>query len=282
MRVCVLSVYMGPLPRYFYHWQRTAKFNKNYDFYIITDNVTERVVEDNITFIPCTLNEYKQKVEALLGDTYSDLTQNNIKKIADSKIIYGHLFEDIINNYDWYGWTDLDTFYGDFDKYITEDVLNNYDCIGYISHKNKTIFGPFFLIKTKYKCLYKEIPNYQKFITKTFIKYCGSRRGASLVDEKEFCETLIDKKLKMYSSFCVNKRNVPIIRVSYPRLPAKWENGKIYIPKDATRSEEYYNEVGLETMVTHVGDDEINAIVEIENGFEIQPHNLIIAVPPQV
>nr|WP_263792010.1 DUF6625 family protein [Salinibacter sp.] len=50
-------------------------------------------------------------------------------KLCDFKTAYGTILEDYLEEYDFWGCTDLDLVYGRIDDFITDDVLNQHDVI---------------------------------------------------------------------------------------------------------------------------------------------------------
>lgn len=67
-------------------------------------------------------------------------------KLCDLKPSYGHVFEDAIRDFDFWGFTDVDIVWGDIRKNITHEVLVNFDVI---SSRKDLISGHFNLFKNK-------------------------------------------------------------------------------------------------------------------------------------
>ena len=66
-------------------------------------------------------------------------------KLTDFKPAYGEIFQDYIIQYDFWGFTDIDLIYGDFDKFINNEILKSFDKIFVHGHlsiiKNKDSFN---------------------------------------------------------------------------------------------------------------------------------------------
>jgi hypothetical protein len=271
-KACIIAIQIGKMPEHFDLWLKSASYNTDYDFYIITDQQNIGLTEHhtNIKIINLTLEQLKEKVANFIGQEFEHLTYDNLKKLCDIRIIYGDLFSEIVENYKWYGWTDLDVVYGNFNNFLTEEVLQTYDCIGYISNIKKRLFGPFFLIQTKHKSCYKEIPNYKDLVTKNNVDYntnkANTRFGGFTCEEIHLAECILSKKLKFFmrteliNPITKKKYSIPIVRNGEPRLPVLWKNGCLYINK-VTRDIDYRSFVHNETFVAHIKSKCVGSII---------------------
>jgi len=73
----------------------------------------------------------------------------------------GCLFENFINLYDYWGWTDIDMIMGNVDN----DIDYNFDVVSY----GFNTFGPITLFKTSLTHLYKQIDRYGDIIKDEYI-----------------------------------------------------------------------------------------------------------------
>lgn len=56
------------------------------------------------------------------------------KKLCDFKPTYGYLFEDLIGQYSYWGYCDIDTIMGNLDEQLPLSFLNKYDKIFSLGH----------------------------------------------------------------------------------------------------------------------------------------------------
>jgi hypothetical protein len=260
-------VWMGSHPFYVDYWKMTAKHNKNCDFYIITDQVNEETKEDNIYLLPLTFDELKTKVENFLGQTFEDLSQSNVKKLCDIKVIVGDLFSEIIDKYEWWGWTEFDCFLGDFNFYITDEIFDEYDMISYYG-RNKKLYAPLVLLKNKHKTLYKQIPDYKNLITKNgdlFPKHTKTgihpRWGENLLEEIHITQVIEDNNIKIYESM----NQIPLVRQGYPRIPFTWDNGSLII-NQINKPPEWIEKNGDTSLSIHLAKPHESLVFEMVDG----------------
>lgn len=262
-KVAIICVYLGVMPSYFSFTRKSILHNKDYDWFIFTDQYTEVVKDNNITFIPISMGEINNRLSNLLGEP---CTLPSPYKLCDSKPLYADLFADYIREYNWFGWTDLDIIYGDFCRYINDDLLNQNDIIS--SYSGKTIFGPLsFLKKSSCHNLYKDVPDIINLVTTDNPNHS---RGIYNVDETILVEIIKKRGLKIYSGEQINGHNVPIFRHGKRKLPATWNNGTLTLD---TYKEDYWESYadtyGSDTLALHLSN--IPCFRLTENGFRILP-----------
>jgi hypothetical protein len=267
-RVAIISLYIGQFPKYFDIFKHTAFHNKDYDWFIFTDQVTEQVKENNINFIPYTLPKLNEDLSGLFGTNIKISTYN---KICDAKPIFGKLFESYIAGYDWWGWTDLDLLNGNFNNFLSDTILNEYDAVGAFTTSptsgKKLFHGPFMLFSTKLKNLYQKIPDCANMLNTDNPE---GRYGCYYVDELYFYEALIKNGYKLYSSKKMHGYDIGLIRYGKRKLPAIWNNGNIEIQsyhQDYDRS--YFDKFGCDTMILHLPKNYNNIIMHNESLIEI-------------
>lgn len=88
-----------------------------------------------------SFDELKKHIEEKL-----ELKLPNIApyKLCDFRPAYGVLFEELVKNYDFWGYGDIDLIYGELDKFITDDLLKNNDLLAF---KKGHMHGPFSLYR---------------------------------------------------------------------------------------------------------------------------------------
>lgn len=170
-KICLLSPYYGTFPNYFQIWLESAAQNKNIDFYIISDSEFNYKLFNNIFLIKKSLNDIKNKIEHIIG-TSANLDKPY--KLCDYRPAYGLIFDDIVKNYEYWGWCDPDIIWGNLNLLLTNDIFDNYEVIGgcgqltimkntfklnhYFFHQNRNIKSFSFLeaCKTKRNLIFDE------------------------------------------------------------------------------------------------------------------------------
>lgn len=126
-KICLILPYYGVFPNYFHLWINSASYNSFIDFYIITDSDFPYQLPNNIHKKSISLNEIKQRLQE---KTKKKIVLSSPYKLCDYKPAYGLIFEDIIHNYDYWGWCDPDIIFGDLRLIINESSIEEYDVIG--------------------------------------------------------------------------------------------------------------------------------------------------------
>lgn len=154
----LISCWYGPYPWYFPHFIHSCGFNPTVDFILITDNI--EVIEnkpENVKVIYRSLDDIIELASKRLG------FRVNIDypyKLCDFKPAYGFIFKEVIENYDFWGQTDVDIIYGNIREFMTVDILDNYDLI---SARHDYVTGSFALYKNceKMNVLFKRSKDYE-------------------------------------------------------------------------------------------------------------------------
>jgi hypothetical protein len=154
--ILLILPYFGKWPIWFEAHLLSIAKNPTINWLIITDCKLPDNYPENIKFVTTTLQELNKKVNAVV-EVNVPLTP---RKFCDLKPAYGSIFKEYIENYDFWGFCDMDIIWGDIRKFITNDVLENYDII---SSRKEAISGHFNLFKNidELNNLYIEIPNYK-------------------------------------------------------------------------------------------------------------------------
>ena len=159
--ICLISIYLGKLPEYFQLWLNSCKYNETVNFIIFTDDKTKYDYPKNVKVIYITLKEIKQKIQEKFD---FNISLEYSYKLCDYKPTYGYVFQEYLQEYDFWGFCDLDVIYGDLRKYLDNKNIDKYDKIytnGHFSiHKNEERINENFkeLVNKKTgQPLYKEV-----------------------------------------------------------------------------------------------------------------------------
>jgi len=126
--------YFGELPNYFKLWLESCRFNSTINFLIFTDDKTPFDYPPNVNVNYVTFDELKNMIQS----NYDfDIVLPKPYKLCDYRPAYGEIFKDYINNYDYWGYCDIDIIWGNIRKFITDDILINHKRI--LTHGHCTI-----------------------------------------------------------------------------------------------------------------------------------------------
>ena len=143
MRIAFIVVYFGSVPWYFGLFNKSCAHNPDVDFILITDIDLKGDVADNIIVVRSSLDEVSKRCTDRLGFKISLL---NPYKLCDLRPAYGWIFSDLIEQYDFWGYCDVDLVFGNIRSLITADILNRYEVV---TARREYIAGFFSLFRNK-------------------------------------------------------------------------------------------------------------------------------------
>ncbi len=140
--IAIIIPFFGKWPEWIPLYFESIRRNLTVDWYFFTDCEVPDNSPENIYFNEITFQDYVKFV--------GDRLQINFKpsspyKLCDLKPAYGYLHEDLIRNYDCFGFGDVDVIYGDIRKFYSDDVLSC-NCIS--SHADR-VAGHLTLFRNK-------------------------------------------------------------------------------------------------------------------------------------
>lgn len=157
-RIAILICYIGKLPWYTKYFLFTCGHNLDVDFYLICDEQNKYRLPANVKIINKTLDEICNTAEEKIG---MDITLKSPYKLCDFKPAYGLIFEDLIAQYDFWGYGDLDIIFGNIRSFITDDLLENHDVIS-VRHDFLTGYFQLFKNNELTRNLFRHSKDYKK------------------------------------------------------------------------------------------------------------------------
>lgn len=228
-KIAIIIPYFGNLPNYFDLWLRSAEKNDIIDFILLTDNPIESS-SHNIIVMNCKFEDVVKRIrakfpfEVQLRDPYD---------LCTFKPAYGYIFDDLLNEYDFWGHCDVDLIFGDLKKFITDNILQKHDKIFSHGHlclyKNSPVMNHLFMTKRP-DCIYYKDAFSSRKIWNNFDEYpYGVSRIAKQSNIKVYeapvfadIDSFFYTFRKIYS-YLDKKDDSADIRQYF-----SWENGKLY------------------------------------------------------
>jgi hypothetical protein len=124
--IVLVIPYFGKWPEWIDIFFDSCTRNTTIDFIFYTDCEIKSGFSKNLKFISTSFLDYCDFVSNKLNIQF---TPPSAYKICDLKPFYGFLHEDILKDYNFYGFGDLDLFFGNIRSFYTDDILNKYDVI---------------------------------------------------------------------------------------------------------------------------------------------------------
>lgn len=182
-RICLLIPWYGKFPDFFEYFLQGCQRNTDIlDIKIFTTNTWNSPLPSNVKIHSLDLRD----LEALiLKQTDYKINLDYIYKICDLKPLYGKIFETYLTHYDFWGYGDLDTVYGDLSNYLTNHKLNKYDAF---SFREYIISGGFAIFRNN--SLLNNLYSKSKDIDNVFLspEYLGFDEAGKKMEE---CRKLI-------------------------------------------------------------------------------------------
>ena len=117
----VIVPYFGPLPKTFKAWVRSLKINPNVTYFLITDQKHIMFRSVNLVVINMTFKDLQIRLKRMLN-----INLKSPYKLCDLKPAYGHVFNDILKDFDYWGYSDLDLAFGNLHELLIKVKNNNH------------------------------------------------------------------------------------------------------------------------------------------------------------
>ena len=262
LKIALVVVYFGQWPPWFPAFVHSCRFNREVDWLFFTDCVPPSSGAPNMTFIPFSMAEFNDLATRVLG---RPITAWGTYKICDFKPAYGHLFEEHLAGYDFWGHCDVDIIWGNVRRFITDESLHSHDII---SARKNAMCGHFSLYRNEPRIarLYDRIPNYREMLTWEECQRLDELHMSSLVEE---CAARGELRV-LWSKFLLNFANP---KTDSPGLLPPivdgwfWNRGTLLDLTDGTAGEVMY----LHFMTWK------DTLTRCEFGFEDRPESFYIS-----
>lgn len=234
--IIILIPYFGKWPEWIDLFFETVKRNDSIDFLIYTDCPVEDFQFPNVTFKSCSFEAYVKKANQYLD---FDFNPPNAYKLCDLRPLFGLIHKEDFKSYDFYGWCDIDLFFGDIRSFYTDDLLNQYDVFS--THADR-ISGHFALFRNnaRNRNMYQKIYRWKEALQKP--KFVG-------IDEhgitNAYQMTVFDKANEKFSwqldnsitrFFSRQRTKMLYMKEQYttPFLPKPWLDGTLNSAQPST------------------------------------------------
>lgn len=156
--IALIIPYFGEFPEWTPLFFETIRRNPTIDFHFFTDCKYDKSIPDNAIMHHLSFDKYVKHANSFID---FDFAPPNAYKLCDLRPLFGLIHFDVIKDYDFYGWTDMDILFGDIRSFYTADILNGYEILSTHAH---TISGHLALFKNKkqHREQFKKIYNWKK------------------------------------------------------------------------------------------------------------------------
>jgi hypothetical protein len=137
--------YFGPTPGWINQYLLSCAYNPSIDFLIFTDQKHFPVVPPNVRVKRLTRSSFNALATSKIG---VEIELSHARKVCEFKPAYGHLFEEFLDGWDYWGYTDLDVIYGDIRRFLSAATLQDYDVF---TARKEFIVGHFTLLRNNHR-----------------------------------------------------------------------------------------------------------------------------------
>lgn len=135
----------------FEKWLLSCKYNSAYDWLVYTDDTSPYNYPPNVHVTYIQFSELREKIQNIFK---FKICLDNAYKLCDYKPVYGHIFEDDLKQYEFWGYCDIsDCIFGNISYYLNDEILNKYDKINYLGHM--TLYRNYFENNRRYQKINK-------------------------------------------------------------------------------------------------------------------------------
>ncbi len=237
----VVNCFFGkwPWPGWAELFLETCRRNPTVDFFVVTNHEqARRFAGGNIHVVPMELDTLRKLTSERVG---FEVAIPYRYKLIDFKPACGVIFEELVGEYDFFGYCDVDVVFGDIRSFLTEEMLARYDVISARAHFPS---GNCTLFRRGLERLYERSRDYRRVFTSEralAFDECGWGLHHPLLTGSSFAE--VAGKARIDSMMHVLDRS-PDVRVHYGglcdeylppvygrrslRQKLLWEDGKLH------------------------------------------------------
>lgn len=117
MKYAAVCCYFGQWPNYFAFWLKSCSYNTEIDFFLVSDIPTEGYeIPENVHIVRRSFADVQQLIQSKFPEI--KVSVDRPYKLCDFKTAYGYIFDDLFAGYQYWGFFDIDTIWGNIVKFI--------------------------------------------------------------------------------------------------------------------------------------------------------------------
>lgn len=162
-KIVYIVPYFGHFPRGFSSWLMSCSANPTIDWIIYTDDRRQFNYPKNVKVYFCTFQEFIDRIQVLFD---FKINIDYPWRLCFFRPVFGEALADVLREYDFWGYCDVDLIWGNIRNFITDEILERYERIGFQGHS--TLYKNTKEVNARYKTIvnghssYKEIFSGQK------------------------------------------------------------------------------------------------------------------------
>lgn len=129
--LCFIIPYFGNLPNTMDAFLKTIEYNPNYYWMLLTDCKTDYDYPENVIVRYCSFSQIKERIQQCFD---FEISLPVPKKLCDFKPAYGYIFNEELEGFDFWGYCDIDQFFGNLSNWLTREYLEQFDRVFGLGH----------------------------------------------------------------------------------------------------------------------------------------------------
>ena len=146
-KVCFIICWFGKLPSYTPVWLKSCSYNPEYDFLLITDSENNFEYPANVKRISFNKERFIARVKERLTDKPS---LEAPYRLCDYRPMYGVIFKEELQDYDYWGYCDVDMVFGKITDFLPLEEIYLYEAVFNAGHF--TVIKNVSKMNSLYKC----------------------------------------------------------------------------------------------------------------------------------
>lgn len=159
MNLAIVVTYFGKLPVLTPFWLKSCSCNTEITFYLITNDKKPNHCPNNVIYVHMELKEFQDRVKDKLSIEID--FEGRAYKTCDFRPLYGVIFDDYLNDYEYFGQCELDMIFGDLSSFINDELLRKYKKLFSYGHltiyKNDSFLADNLDVRFGGGCTYREL-----------------------------------------------------------------------------------------------------------------------------
>jgi hypothetical protein len=227
--LAIIGFYFGRWPAWIEFFVETCKWNPDIHWFIYTDCSMPENRADNVVIRDISFADYKALARRRTGITADP---DDPYKLCDLRPAQGHIHADDIAGFDFFGFGDLDVFYGRIRGIFTDALLNAHDVL---STHPEIVSGHFAVLRNteELRRAYELMPAFDHWMHKPDYFRVDDREFAHLFEPAGALAHLRTRFVEEYSTI-LSPRGWHDGTMNYP-LRWLWKNGRLTNSADGAR-----------------------------------------------
>jgi hypothetical protein len=172
-------------------------------------------IPSNVHIVSMTFEECRCKIQEAFD---FEICLNSPYKLCDFRPSFGYVFNDIVKEYDFWGYCDVDLIWGNIRAFLTTELLESVDKVSNFGHCS--IYRNSKKMNGLFKRQYKEFPSYKEIFSSP-LSYIFDERIMKYICKKENINVFEKKNMFFDCDF----RHYQMIPTWYQKKYFKSDNG---------------------------------------------------------